>query len=34
MGSPELLVNVAGIGVSATVLDTGDEDWGRVTART
>jgi len=30
MGSPELLVNVAGIGVSATVLDTGDEDWGRV----
>lgn len=30
MGSPELLVNVAGIGVSATVLDTSDEDWGRV----
>jgi NAD(P)-dependent dehydrogenase (short-subunit alcohol dehydrogenase family) len=30
MGSPELLVNVAGIGVTATVLDTSDEDWGRV----
>jgi NAD(P)-dependent dehydrogenase (short-subunit alcohol dehydrogenase family) len=30
MGSPELLVNVAGIGVAATVLDTSDEDWGRV----
>jgi meso-butanediol dehydrogenase / (S,S)-butanediol dehydrogenase / diacetyl reductase len=32
MGSPELLVNVAGIGVAATVLDTSDEDWGRVIA--
>jgi NAD(P)-dependent dehydrogenase (short-subunit alcohol dehydrogenase family) len=30
MGSPTLLVNVAGIGVAATVLDTSDEDWGRV----
>lgn len=30
MGSPELLVNVAGIGLSATVLDTSDEDWARV----
>jgi NAD(P)-dependent dehydrogenase (short-subunit alcohol dehydrogenase family) len=30
MGSPELLVNVAGIGVTATVMDTSDEDWGRV----
>jgi NAD(P)-dependent dehydrogenase (short-subunit alcohol dehydrogenase family) len=30
MGSPELLVNVAGIGVTATVLDTSDEDWARV----
>jgi NAD(P)-dependent dehydrogenase (short-subunit alcohol dehydrogenase family) len=30
MGSPELLVNVAGIGVAATVLDTSDEDWARV----
>jgi NAD(P)-dependent dehydrogenase (short-subunit alcohol dehydrogenase family) len=30
MGSPELLVNVAGIAVAATVLDTSDEDWGRV----
>jgi NAD(P)-dependent dehydrogenase (short-subunit alcohol dehydrogenase family) len=30
MGSPELLVNVAGIGVTGTVLDTSDEDWGRV----
>jgi NAD(P)-dependent dehydrogenase (short-subunit alcohol dehydrogenase family) len=30
MGSPELLVNAAGIGVAATVLDTSDEDWGRV----
>jgi NAD(P)-dependent dehydrogenase (short-subunit alcohol dehydrogenase family) len=32
LGSPELLVNVAGIGVAATVLDTSDEDWGRVIA--
>jgi NAD(P)-dependent dehydrogenase (short-subunit alcohol dehydrogenase family) len=30
MGSPELLVNVAGIELSATVLDTSDEDWARV----
>ena len=30
LGSPELLVNVAGIGIAATVLDTSDEDWGRV----
>jgi NAD(P)-dependent dehydrogenase (short-subunit alcohol dehydrogenase family) len=30
MGSPELLVNVAGIEVAATVLDTSDEDWSRV----
>jgi len=30
MGSPDLLVNVAGIGLSATVLDTSDEEWARV----
>jgi NAD(P)-dependent dehydrogenase (short-subunit alcohol dehydrogenase family) len=30
MGSPELLVNVAGIAVAATVLDTSDQDWNRV----
>jgi NAD(P)-dependent dehydrogenase (short-subunit alcohol dehydrogenase family) len=30
MGSPELLVNVAGIGLTATVLDTSDKDWDRV----
>jgi NAD(P)-dependent dehydrogenase (short-subunit alcohol dehydrogenase family) len=30
MGSPELLVNVAQIGLAATVLDTSDEDWTRV----
>jgi len=30
MGSPELLVNVAGIAIAATVLETSDEDWGRV----
>jgi len=30
MGSPELLVNVAGIAIAATVLDTSDEEWGRV----
>jgi NAD(P)-dependent dehydrogenase (short-subunit alcohol dehydrogenase family) len=30
LGSPALLVNVAGVGVTATVLDTSDEDWGRV----
>ncbi len=29
-GSPSLLVNVAGIGVAATVLETSDEDWLRV----
>jgi NAD(P)-dependent dehydrogenase (short-subunit alcohol dehydrogenase family) len=32
MGSPDLLVNVAGIAISATVLETSDEDWGRVIA--
>ena len=32
LGSPELLVNVAGVGIAATVLDTSDEDWGRVIA--
>ncbi|GAA2331490.1 SDR family oxidoreductase [Dactylosporangium salmoneum] len=31
-GAPEVLVNVAGIGVAATVLETSDEDWGRVLA--
>jgi meso-butanediol dehydrogenase / (S,S)-butanediol dehydrogenase / diacetyl reductase len=30
MGSPDLLVNVAGVGVAATVLDTSDQDWNRV----
>ena len=30
MGSPDLLVNVAGIAIAATVLETSDEDWGRV----
>src|ERR1700741_1970986 len=30
MGSPNLLVNVAGIAVAATVLDTSDQDWNRV----
>jgi NAD(P)-dependent dehydrogenase (short-subunit alcohol dehydrogenase family) len=30
MGSPDLLVNVAGIAVAATVLDTSDQDWNRV----
>ncbi len=29
-GSPSLLVNVAGVGVAATVLETSDEDWSRV----
>jgi NAD(P)-dependent dehydrogenase (short-subunit alcohol dehydrogenase family) len=29
-GSPSLLVNVAGVGVAATVLETSDEDWFRV----
>lgn len=32
MGSPELLVNVAGIGIAATVLDTSDQEWARVIA--
>ena len=32
IGAPEVLVNVAGIGVAATVLETSDEDWGRVLA--
>jgi NAD(P)-dependent dehydrogenase (short-subunit alcohol dehydrogenase family) len=31
-GAPEVLVNVAGIGVGATVLETSDEDWNRVLA--
>jgi NAD(P)-dependent dehydrogenase (short-subunit alcohol dehydrogenase family) len=30
IGAPNVLVNVAGIGVAATVLETSDEDWGRV----
>ena len=30
MGSPDLLVNVAGIAVAATVLDTSDQDWSRI----
>lgn len=29
-GAPQVLVNVAGIGVAATVLETSDEDWDRV----
>ena len=32
IGAPEVLVNVAGIGVAATVLETSDEDWTRVLA--
>ena len=32
IGRPEVLVNVAGIGVAATVLETSDEDWNRVLA--
>ena len=32
IGPPTLLVNVAGIGVAATILDTSDEDWDRVIA--
>jgi len=32
VGPPQLLVNVAGIGVAATVLETSDEDWNRVLA--
>jgi NAD(P)-dependent dehydrogenase (short-subunit alcohol dehydrogenase family) len=31
-GAPEVLVNVAGIAVAATVLETSDEDWGRILA--
>jgi NAD(P)-dependent dehydrogenase (short-subunit alcohol dehydrogenase family) len=30
IGPPYLLVNVAGIGIAATVLETSDEDWDRV----
>jgi meso-butanediol dehydrogenase / (S,S)-butanediol dehydrogenase / diacetyl reductase len=30
MGSPELLVNVAGVAIAATVLDTSDQEWDRV----
>ena len=30
VGTPHALVNVAGIGVAATVLETSDEDWNRV----
>jgi NAD(P)-dependent dehydrogenase (short-subunit alcohol dehydrogenase family) len=29
-GAPRLLVNVAGVGLAATVLETSDEDWNRV----
>jgi NAD(P)-dependent dehydrogenase (short-subunit alcohol dehydrogenase family) len=32
VGPPQVLVNVAGIGVAATVLETSDEDWSRVLA--
>jgi NAD(P)-dependent dehydrogenase (short-subunit alcohol dehydrogenase family) len=32
VGSPQVLVNVAGIGLAATVLETSDEDWDRVLA--
>jgi len=32
VGTPTVLVNVAGIGVAATVLETSDEDWNRVLA--
>ncbi len=30
VGTPHALVNVAGIGLAATVLETSDEDWNRV----
>ena len=30
VGTPDALVNVAGIGVAATVLETSDDDWNRV----
>jgi len=32
VGAPQVLVNVAGIGLAATVLETSDEDWNRVLA--
>ncbi len=32
VGPPQVLVNVAGIGVAANVLETSDEDWNRVLA--
>jgi len=32
VGAPEVLVNVAGIGLAATVLETSDEDWNHVLA--
>jgi NAD(P)-dependent dehydrogenase (short-subunit alcohol dehydrogenase family) len=32
VGAPHVLVNVAGIGVAANVLETSDEDWNRVLA--
>jgi NAD(P)-dependent dehydrogenase (short-subunit alcohol dehydrogenase family) len=32
LGPPRVLVNVAGIGLAATVLETSDEDWNRVLA--
>jgi NAD(P)-dependent dehydrogenase (short-subunit alcohol dehydrogenase family) len=32
IGPPQVLVNVAGIGIAATVLETSDEDWNRVLA--
>ena len=32
VGAPEVLVNVAGIGLAANVLETSDEDWNRVLA--
>ncbi|GAA3790154.1 SDR family oxidoreductase [Sphaerisporangium flaviroseum] len=32
VGAPEVLVNVAGIGLSANVLETSDADWNRVMA--
>src|SRR5690242_8099122 len=32
LGAPDVLVNVAGIVVAATVLETSDEDWSRVLA--
>jgi len=32
IGAPEVLVNAAGTGVTATVLETSDDDWSRVLA--